>query len=208
MILIPAAGKGQRFKEAGYKGPKHLIPLAGVPLIGWVSRNLHELSPDDEIKVITTSNVGDTRGITETISLTPVNPNEQLVIGNCDQLLKFPDHDDWRKGDGVVFTFPSSNPAHSYVSTPETTNRITEIVEKEVVSRRAVSGVYWFKKAGPIMEACERITAITEGEMYLSYALALMIDRGYKLYAYDAPTAILGTPEDFQRFEVAMELCS
>jgi hypothetical protein len=33
-----------------------------------------------------------------------------------------------------------------------------------------------------------------------------MIDQGYALYAFDVPTAILGTPEDFQRFETAAEI--
>ena len=118
---------------------------------------------------------------------------------------QFPESD-WKRGDGVVFTFPSASPAHSYVVT-DSTGLIREIREKEVVSPRAVSGVYWFRDAKPLVEACREVCS-RDGELYLSMALDLMIADGAELYAVDAPTAILGTPEDFQRFEVAMSLCS
>jgi hypothetical protein len=43
-----------------------------------------------------------------------------------------------------------------------------------------------------------------DGEVYLSTVIARMIRRGYFFRAVSAPTAILGTPEDFQRFETAL----
>jgi len=36
---IIAAGDGTRLRQAGYGVPKALVPVAGVPLIGWVLRN-------------------------------------------------------------------------------------------------------------------------------------------------------------------------
>jgi NDP-sugar pyrophosphorylase family protein len=37
---IIAAGEGSRLRAAGWTMPKPLVPVAGVPLLGWVVRNL------------------------------------------------------------------------------------------------------------------------------------------------------------------------
>lgn len=204
MILIPAAGNGQRFKDAGYREPKHLIPLAGRTMLDRVTENVQTLEPDADVLVLTRDVVGETRGTAETIARAPlVPPDEPLLIANCDQLLQFPKK--WRRGDGVLFTFPSQSAAHSYVLADEH-GRISDIVEKRVVSERAVGGVYWFRRASSIIGACKMVCAANAGELYLSEAIRRMIGLGYDLYAVDAPTAILGTPEDLQRFEVALSL--
>jgi HAD superfamily hydrolase (TIGR01509 family) len=39
-IVIPMAGNGSRFMQAGYKDPKPFIPVFGSPMISWVVRNL------------------------------------------------------------------------------------------------------------------------------------------------------------------------
>ena len=220
MILIPAAGEGRRFTEAGYKGPKHLLNLAGTPMIDWVIDNVFPLDPLGEIYVANQDWVGKTKGAVDTIlkatsaiQRTGVNPDlEPLVIANCDQLIKIPDPvGNW--GNGIVFTFKSSNPAHSYV-TVDDKYQITSIVEKPTTppSLNAVSGVYCFPTGGPFLKACRLVSQGISptasvgpdlgGEQYVSSALAMMIASGLTLYAVDAPTAILGTPEDFQRFEV------
>ena len=41
-ILIPMAGAGARFQDAGYTVPKPYIPIEGVPMIQWVVENLLE----------------------------------------------------------------------------------------------------------------------------------------------------------------------
>ena len=203
VIVIPAAGQGSRFAEAGYTGPKHLLPLGDKPMIDWVTENLRELDPTGEVIVADRDMVGETRGAVETIYRALEGRDDaSLVIGNCDQLLRFPP-DFKSKGTGTVFTFPSTSPAHSYVLTEED-DRIWRIHEKVVVSERAVSGVYVFGWAAPLMAACRYVLDNMGGELYLSSALRLLIDWGHDLYAVDAPTAILGTPEDFQRFEVAL----
>ena len=39
-IVIPMAGRGQRFIDAGYKDPKPFIPIKNKPMIEWVIKNL------------------------------------------------------------------------------------------------------------------------------------------------------------------------
>jgi NDP-sugar pyrophosphorylase family protein len=39
-IVIPMAGEGSRFSQAGYDLPKPLIPVIGKPMIQWVIENI------------------------------------------------------------------------------------------------------------------------------------------------------------------------
>jgi HAD superfamily hydrolase (TIGR01509 family) len=39
-VVIPMAGEGSRFKEAGYTIPKPFIPVGGKPMIRWVIENM------------------------------------------------------------------------------------------------------------------------------------------------------------------------
>lgn len=208
MIVVPACGEGKRFKDAGYDLPKHLLPLDGVPMVERVVENVRRLDPLGDALIVTQDLVGKTKGAVDTLLRVEdkIRYGEPLVIANCDQLLGLGDVR--LRGDGVIFTFPSASEAHSYVVTdPE--DRIICIREKQVVSHRAVSGVYWFQSPALFLSACRKVLE-TQGdrELYLSAAIQVMLDKGMVLYAQDAPTTILGTPEDFQRYEVAVSLAS
>ncbi len=208
MILIPAAGDGSRFREAGYVVEKHMIPLGGVPMVHLVAAQCERAMGNGSAVIATKEAVGTTRGAVETVmrGAHGCPSMEELLVANCDQLIRFPEGD-WKRGDGVIFTFRSSNPAHSYVTT--VADLITDIVEKEVVSDRAVSGVYWFAESSLLLDQCDVIlhdAPMGSGELYLSRAIRRVVARGAELYACDVPTAILGTPEDFQRAEVMLDL--
>jgi len=225
VIFVPAAGDGRRFKEAGYKTPKHLLPLLGTDMISLVIESVRPLDPEGDAFVITQDWVGKTAGAVDTVlkawtrlSYRPpgdTTPNayehDPLVVANCDQLVDLSGIDKAAWGNGLVFTFPSNNPAHSYVTT-DRRDRITGIVEKpqNPPTNKAVAGVYAFPIAIQFIEAClavhgKQAEALSagHGEEYISSALAKMIDWGYHLFAVDVPTAILGTPEDYQRFVTA-----
>lgn len=178
-----------------------------------VVENVRQLDPLGFAYVATQEWVGKTKGAIDTILKAFVRMEyahgkdirqQPLVVANCDQLVKLPE-DVGMPGNGIVFTFRSSNTAHSYVVT-DRKDRISSIVEKpeSPPSDRAVSGVYYFPIADPFLKACAYRNKTEKGEQYVSSALEHMIASGYTLYAVDAPTAILGTPEDFQRFETAM----
>lgn len=210
MIIIPAAGRGRRFQEAGYKEVKHMIPILGKPMWQWVRDNVQPLDPHGEVYLADEYMVGRTRGAVETLYRAFVQadplPGDPVVVANCDQLISIPE--DFRSigvGHGVIFTFKSASPAHSYVET-NGQGMITSIVEKPQLpaSNQAVAGVYLFTNPSAIFSALKFVLESgAVGELYLSAALSWMIDQGYTLYAVDVPTCILGTPEDFQRFEVA-----
>ena len=50
-VVIPLAGRGSRFKEAGFKLPKPLISLIKKPMIAWATANL-DFSPENLIFLI------------------------------------------------------------------------------------------------------------------------------------------------------------
>ena len=170
MIIIPAAGEGRRFRDAGYSGPKHLIPLADRPMVDWVVDNVRRLDPHGEVVVASQITVGKTKGAMETIRrvLNGYRPrvDEPLVIANCDQLIGY--DADWVLssgiGHGIIFTFKSASSAHSYVTTDKR-GRILSITEKPEVppSDKAVSGVYLFANPHGITTAIKDCLALDDG---------------------------------------------
>ena len=185
-------------------------------MVEWVIDNVTPLDRHGAVFVADQSKVGKTKGAMETIqrALVQAKPraDEPLVIANCDQIIRIPEFILSQPiGHGIVFTFKSASAAHSYVTTAPS-GRITGIVEKPDVppTDKAVSGVYYFANPHAIGTAIKDVLACgsanPDQEQYLSVAIQRMVDQEYSLYAVDAPTAILGTPEDFQRFEVALQV--
>jgi NDP-sugar pyrophosphorylase family protein len=219
-VVIPAAGDGQRFKDAGYTDPKPLIPVLGAPMLDRVLENVtpkrhashsiviarHDLGYGDTLHLLDHPTAGALDTILQAAGL--IDLAGGLLIANCDQLCALDVDDLIDRGDqhdGAVVTFPSSSPHHSYVETDEN-GIIVRIAEKEVISNQAVSGVYYLTRASDFLEIASDVVRrglTTQGECYVSLAIAAMIDQAMALVAYPAETAILGTPEDMQRFEVA-----
>lgn len=52
-VVIPMAGEGSRFKDAGYTIPKPFIPVGGKPMIRWVIENMIPKEiPQDHYKIM------------------------------------------------------------------------------------------------------------------------------------------------------------
>ena len=81
-------------------------------------------------------------------------------------------------------------------------NNESNIIEKEVISDIAVSGVYFIKNASKFIEASKSVinnNIRQKGEFYVSSALKIMIEKGLKLGIYYAESIMLGTPEELQK---------
>ena len=111
-ILIPMAGKGSRFSNAGYKKPKPLIDINGKPMIEIVINNLKpnfkhkfifvvqkehikkynlknfllDLCPDSEIVEIDHITEGAACTVLEAESF--IDNNNPLMIANSDQWIQ------------------------------------------------------------------------------------------------------------------------
>lgn len=204
-IVIPAAGNGQRFRDAGYDKPKPYIDVCGRPMIDRVIENL---TPDREhvLHVLMPEMLKrPSRGAVETIVQADVDPEAPLLIANCDQLVAFDVNDFINTDlDGRIVTFRSTKDHHSYVDTED--GLVRGIVEKEVVGNQAVTGVYYFKRARDFYDAAYEVIAQdkrVKNEYYVSSAIEIMLEAGARIGTYEAPSAMLGTPDELQLFEAA-----
>jgi len=178
------AGKGSRFKDAGYAFPKPLIEIMGKTMIDVVTNNLR---PDCEYKFIficqkehyekydlynilknATSNkfeVVQINGITEGAACTVltatqfINNEDDLLIANSDQYIQTNINDfikNARKDDkdGLIMTFKSSHPKWSYVRMNKK-GEVIEVAEKKVISDHATVGIYYYKKGSDFVKAAQ-----------------------------------------------------
>jgi NDP-sugar pyrophosphorylase family protein len=189
-VVIPMAGRGSRFADAGYTTPKPLLPVHGVPMIELVvgnlrpsvparfvfvcqrehlaafgfERRLREIAPGCSIVGID----GVTEGAACTVLLAEaeIDPDDVLVIANSDQWvdLAFDDHLavlHERSLDGLIMTMWADHPKWSYIELDEH-DAITRVVEKEVVSNEATVGIYTFARGGDFVRAAKAMIAADE----------------------------------------------
>jgi dTDP-glucose pyrophosphorylase len=181
-IIIPAAGNGRRFADAGYKDPKPFIEVNGKTMIEQVLDNLkypnahytiiarsdHLEQRRDLVKKIKDHYSADfvevsklTEGAACTVLKTRkiINNDAPCLIANSDQIIdiKIADFiDDCldRKLDGSILTFidAEKNPKWSFVKADE--NNLVELVkEKSPISNRATVGIYLFSKGKYFVDA-------------------------------------------------------
>ncbi len=185
-ILVPIAGGGGAFKNAGYSFPKPLIDVAGKTMIEVVVNNLRPSVPHrfifvclkdqydqydlyhilqratrDQFEVIPI--LGKTEGAACTALLASrfINNENELVIANGDQFLEYK-LDDFiaaaraKSADGEILTFPSSHPKWSYARV-SADNQVTEVAEKKVISEHATAGIYYFKHGTDFVKAAQNM---------------------------------------------------
>jgi NDP-sugar pyrophosphorylase family protein len=217
-VVIPMAGDGARFKEAGYDKPKPLIDVFGKPMYERVIDNL--CANDSEVVLITRQEhdidsqvkVSEkTEGAACTVLLARdyIDGDFPILIANCDQLLRWDVNHflyvcESQNLDACVVTFNSTNPHHSYVRTKG--GEVVEVAEKKVISDKAVAGIYWFKRGCDFVDyAAQMIDKDIRynGEFYISPVLNELIQDGKKLGIYEIGVedkVMLGTPCELQIF--------
>jgi len=227
-ILVPMAGKGKRFRDAGYSQPKPMISIAGKPMIDWALKSLggltvphrfifialeEDLSAGLEPLLASRGKVVSIPSVTEGAVNTTLRAehfvanNDPLVIACCDQYLDwdFQTFIDSTNGfDGSVVVFESDNPHHSFVKTRGI--EVVNVKEKEIISPLAVGGIYFYRSgleyitgAKKLIESNDR----TNGEFYLSPVFNKLIELNKKITYFKIPNTnkhMLGTPEEVQDF--------
>ena len=229
-VIIPMAGRGKRFEDAGYSFPKPLIDVNGKPMIQMIIENLnltakhificqgehvqkfaiHDLmnllKPDSEI--ISINEI--TQGAAETVLKAKdlINNDDELIIANSDQWI------DWNQqhflsfmrkneADGGIVTFISTHPKWSYVRINDE-NLVEEVAEKRPISNIATVGIYYYKHGKDFVKAAEQMMTKnirTNNEFYVAPVFNEMIASGKKIHIYPiAEMKGLGTPEDLLRF--------
>lgn len=210
-IVIPMAGRGSRFSDAGYDLPKPLLPVFGRPMIEAVIENLR---PTEDHRFVficqrehlqsfnlrdILENVGPgtviipidrvTEGAACTVLLAEkeIDNNNPLMIANCDQYISTP-MDSYLAAmtddyDGLIMTMTADHPKWSYVRLSERGD-VTEVVEKKVISNEATVGIYNYRHGSDFVAAAHAMIAAddrTNGEFYVAPAYNYLIEAGKKI---------------------------
>lgn len=229
-ILIPMAGEGTRFKNAGYTQTKPLIPVNKKPMIQQAVETLkiagdyifiikrdQELN-DFLLKLIPGATVieieGTTRGATETALYAKNNINSQdpLIIANCDQIMhwngsQFQDLCVATDLDGMIVTYYKTSDRNSYARVDDQ-GLVTEIREKEVISNISLNGIHYWKRGEDFVWSAEEMLRLEDkavnGEYYIGPTYNHLINKGSRIGIYHIPTCqhhAVGIPEDLEKYE-------
>lgn len=181
-VVILAAGPTDEFTEDGYRFPKNLIEVGGVPLIGRViesrssmrdisrtivcishsedlrfhtSRTIKLVAPDASILLVKQPTKGAL--CTSLLAIDLLEDSHELVLLNGDSLI-FQDlaeiitHFRQDKCDAGTICFESIHPRFSFVRLSSKLH-VTEVAEKRPISRYATAGFYWFRSASDFKKA-------------------------------------------------------
>ena len=229
-IIIPAAGAGTRFVNAGYTFPKPLIDVNGKPMVQVVVENLNidanyiyivqnehyekynlkyllnMITPD--CTIVTIDEVTEGAACTTLLAKEYINNDDPLLIANSDQYIHWNSVDfmySMSAGsvDGGLLTFRSTHPKWSYVKLDESLY-ICEVAEKKVISDIATVGIYYWAKGSDYTKYAEQMidkNIRVNNEFYIAPVYNEAISENKKIKNFDVDEMWgLGTPEDLQRF--------
>jgi dTDP-glucose pyrophosphorylase len=186
-LVVPMAGLGSRFTDAGYTVPKPLLDIRGVPMFQLVLANLAspslckivlivpkvwglasrmtELGAALGVDVVAVEVEGLTDGPAGSVALAEshLDPELPVVTANSDQYLDA-DLGDFYKSvsdpanTGVILAMEDTDPKWSYARLDEN-GKLAEVREKVVISNLATVGVYGFKSSEIMFEAFRKMRA-------------------------------------------------
>ena len=229
-ILIPMAGAGSRFQQAGYTFPKPLIDVNGKPMIQVVVDNLNikanfiyvvqkehrkQYNLDTLLNLITPKcKIVEVDGITEGAACTAllakkyINNNKPLFFANSDQFVEWDSNEFLYKmneteADGGIVSFRSTHPKWSFAKIDEQ-GLVTEVAEKNPISDIATVGYYYWKHGEDFVKYAEEMIdndIRVNGEFYVCPVFNQAIKDGKKIRTFDIPKMWgLGTPEDLKHY--------
>ncbi len=229
-VLIPMAGAGSRFEQAGYTFPKPLIDVNGKPMIQRVVENLNidarhifivqkshyeKYSLQHTLNLISPNcEIVQVEGMTEGAACTTllakefINNDEPLILANSDQYVEWESNqfmyscmaDDI---DGSILTFRSTHPKWSYAKLNEE-GFVTEVAEKKPISDNATVGIYFWKKGSDYVSCAESMiekNIRVNNEFYVCPVYNEALSIGARVKTFNIDKMWgLGTPEDLDTF--------
>jgi dTDP-glucose pyrophosphorylase len=229
-VLIPMAGAGSRFANAGYTFPKPLIEVNHKPMIQVVVENLNikanfiylvQKSHYEKynlkylLNLITPNcQIIQVGGITEGAACTTllakkhVDNDKHLLIANSDQFIEWDSNNFYYsasddKIDGSILTFEATHPKWSFVKLDEN-GHLTELAEKKPISNMATVGIYHWSKGSDYVKYAEQMIKKdirVNGEFYVAPVYNEAVLDNKKIKTYNIDKMWgLGTPEDLNKF--------
>ena len=229
-ILIPMAGAGSRFEQAGYTFPKPLIEVNSKPMIQVVVENLNldanyiyvvqkkhreQYNLDTLLNLITPGcQIVETDGLTEGAACTAllakefINTNAPLFFANSDQVVEWDSNEfmykmQETKADGGIVTFKATHPKWSFAKENEL-GLVTEVAEKNPISNLATVGYYFWKHGSDFVKYAEEMinqNHRVNNEFYVCPVFNNAIRDSKQIRTFTANKMWgLGTPEDLNYY--------
>ena len=229
-VLIPMAGAGSRFQQAGYTFPKPLIDVNGKPMIQVVVENLgldanfifvvqkeHRekfhlenmlplIAPN--CKIVEVDEITEGAACTALLAKEYIDNDAPLFFANSDQWV------DWNpvgfmyemqetETDGGIVTFKSTHPKWSFAKI-DVYGRVTEVAEKNPISENATVGYYYWKHGSEFVKYAEQMIEKdirVNNEFYICPVFNEAIADGKEILSHNVRSMWgLGTPEDLEYF--------
>jgi dTDP-glucose pyrophosphorylase len=232
-IVIPAAGEGRRFREFGFQKPKPFIDVLGKPMIRHVIDSVNtdnarfillvrkehyetEIETVNDIKktfnakFILVNKLTEGAACTVLLARKYINNDTPLLIVNSDQIIDV-NIDDFifdagRRGlDGSIMCFENDSSKWSYAKT-DNNGYVTMVREKEVISKNATVGLYYFNEGRIFVEnAIDMIVRNdrVNNEFYVAPVYNYAINSGKKTGVFLIDKNVMhgtGTPADLTEY--------
>ena len=229
-VLIPMAGAGSRFQQAGYTFPKPLIDVRGTPMIQLVVENLNikanyvyvvqkehreKYNLDTLLNLITPNcKIVEVDKLTEGAACTAllakehINKDTPLFFANSDQFVEWDSNEFLYKmnetnADGGIVSFRATHPKWSFAKVDEK-GLVTEVAEKNPISDIATVGYYYWKKGSDFVKYAEDMIEKdirVNNEFYVCPVFNQAIEDNKEIRTFDIPKMWgLGTPEDLKYY--------
>jgi HAD superfamily hydrolase (TIGR01509 family) len=229
-VVIPMAGGGTRFQQAGYTFPKPLIDVKGSPMIQWVVKNLgvdanfifivqkshrekynldsmlNLIAPD--CKIIEVDGITEGAACTTLLAKELIDNENPLLMANSDQFIEWNPSDFFYKMneqlcDAGIVTFKSTHPKWSFVKINDQ-GQVTEVAEKNPISDNATVGIYFWAKGSDYVKYAEQMinkNIRVNNEFYVCPVFNEAIQDSKNIKIFNVEKMWgLGTPEDLNYF--------
>lgn len=207
-LVMPMAGLGTRFRQAGRQVPKPLIDLEGRPLFWWAAQSVCRAATVREIVFVVLQQHVDELGIdteirryfphatvrvirevtagaaeTAAIGAAALATAGPFAVNDCDHAFSGTSLSPLVEqlgghACGALVAFRASSPAYSYLRLDEA-GRVAGTVEKQVVSPFAIAGCYLFAEQKQLLDRMQQYRqACRYRELFVSGLYDLMIADG------------------------------
>lgn len=210
-LIITMAGKGERFRRAGYDVPKYQIEAKGRTLFDWSLSSLSGCIPHltravfvarkedaaarfigehaaamgiGEPLVLELPSVTDGQATTALLGMETLPPDEPVLIYNIDTYVE-PEQLPYGcfREDGCIPCFQGEGTHWSFVDADER-GLAREVREKQRISGNCSLGAYYFASAGLYRDAYARLFSaggLVGGERYIAPMYNLLIAEGKRV---------------------------
>jgi HAD superfamily hydrolase (TIGR01509 family) len=229
-VLIPMAGAGSRFEQAGYTFPKPLIEVRNKPMIQVVVENLNldanyiyvvqkshreKYNLDTLLNLLTPGcKIVETDGLTEGAACTAllakeyIDSDNPLFFANSDQFVEWDSNEFMYKmqetdDDGGIVTFTATHPKWSFAKV-DGNGLVTEVAEKNPISDIATVGYYYWKHGSDFVKYAEQMiekNVRVNNEFYVCPVFNQAIKDSKQIRTFNTARMWgLGTPEDLNYY--------